>query len=135
MAIVTATDEARSRNMSAIRSRDTKIEFAVRKALHAAGFRFRLHRKDLPGRPDVVLPGRRTVIMVHGCFWHGHICKEAKRPKSNLTYWAPKIEGNMRRDTRVRRQIRSKGWSVLVVRECTVQRDTERVIQALKKRG
>lgn len=129
-----APDEARSRNMAAIRNRDTKIEFIVRRALHAAGFRFRLHRKDLPGKPDVVLPGLRAAVFVHGCFWHGHVCREARRPKSNLAYWTPKIEGNMARDARVRSDIEDRGWKVFIVRECTVREDTRRLIQILRRR-
>lgn len=134
MGLVSVPSEARRRNMAAIRSQDTKIELLVRSSLHAAGFRFSLHRRDLPGRPDIVLPAKRAVVLVHGCFWHGHICKEAKRPKSNRGYWTPKIEGNMRRDRRVRRQLRAQGWSVFVVRECTVHKDTKRVVGALRNR-
>jgi DNA mismatch endonuclease (patch repair protein) len=126
--------ESRSRNMAAIRSRDTKIELTVRKALHVAGFRFRLHRKDLPGKPDVILPGLRTAVFVHGCFWHGHVCKEARRPKSNLRYWNPKIEGNMARDRRVQAEIKARGWVAFVVRECTVERDTKRLLGVLAAR-
>jgi DNA mismatch endonuclease (patch repair protein) len=123
--------DARSRNMAAIKSRDTKIERIVRKALHAAGFRFRLHRRDLPGKPDIVLLRYGTVVFVQGCFWHGHICKEARRPKSNLRYWTPKIEGNMARDLRVQAETKALGWHVFVVRECTVQRDTRKLIRRL----
>ena len=128
-----APDEARSRNMAAIRNRDTKIELFVRSSLHAAGFRFRLHNKELPGKPDVTLSRLRAVVFVHGCFWHGHICKEARRPKSNLAYWTPKIEGNMARDSRVRSEIETQGWRVYVVRECTLQQDTRRVIRRLQR--
>ena len=90
--------ETRSRNVSAIRSKDTGIEMFVRRALYAAGFRFRLHRKDLPGKPDIVLPRYRMVIFVNGCFWHGHDCIEGHRPKSNTGYWGPKIARNVERD-------------------------------------
>lgn len=133
MAKIRPPDEARSRNMAAIRSKDTKIEIIVRKALHSAGFRFRLHRADLPGRPDVILPGLKSVVFVHGCFWHGHVCKEARRPKSNLSYWNPKIEGNMARDSRVQTETAALGWKVFVVRECTVQQDTRKLIQNLER--
>jgi len=134
MMAIHAPDEARSRNMAAIKNRDTKIELIVRKALHAAGFRFRLHRKDLPGKPDVILPRLRTVVFVHGCFWHGHICKEARRPKSNLAYWTPKIEGNMARDARVQSEIEASGWKVFTVRECTIHEYTRKLVQILRKR-
>lgn len=129
-----APDKVRSRNMAAIKNRDTKIELIVRRALHAAGFRFRLHRKDLPGKPDVVLPKLQTAVFVHGCFWHGHICKEARRPKSNLAYWTPKIEGNMVRDARVLSAIEAMGWNVFVLRECTIHEDTRELIDRLKRK-
>jgi len=128
-----ATDATRSRNMAAIRSQNTKIELHVRRALHAARFRFRLHRKDLPGKPDIVLPRHKTVVLVHGCFWHGHICKEARRPKSNLGYWGPKIEGNMARDARVRSELEARGWNVVVVKECSVKEDTSDLIHMLSE--
>ena len=127
----TPVPEARSRNMAAIRSRDTKIEVRMRRALHAAGYRFRLHRRDLPGRPDIILPRYRTVVFVHGCFWHGHVCKEARRPKSNLSYWLPKIERNMARDTKVLAKTRRLGWRAFVARECTIERDTSRLLTKL----
>lgn len=120
--------------MAAIRSGDTKIELLVRKALHSSGFRFRLHNKHLPGRPDVVLARFKTVVFVHGCFWHGHICKEARRPKSNLRYWTPKIEGNMARDARVQAETKAMGWKLVVIRECTVQNDTRKLVRTLRKR-
>ena len=127
-------DEARSRNMAAIKSKDTKIELFVRRALYAAGFRFRLHRRDMPGKPDVILPRLRVVVFVHGCFWHGHVCKEARRPKSNLKYWTPKIEGNMARDARVRSEIEALGWNVYVLRECTIHEDTRKLMRNLGRR-
>jgi DNA mismatch endonuclease, patch repair protein len=131
MASLVPPSEQRSRNMAAIRSRDTKIELYVRRAVHAAGYRFRLHRKDLPGKPDLVLPRLKTVVLVHGCYWHGHICKEAKRPLSNLSYWTPKIEGNMARDARNIAALHEMGWRVYVVRECTVREDTTELIRLL----
>lgn len=127
----TPVPEARSRNMAAIRSQDTKIEMHVRRALHGAGFRFRLHRRDLPGKPDIILSRFRTVVFVHGCFWHGHICKEARRPKSNLGYWLPKIERNMARDIVVKAKARRLGWRVFVCRECTIEGDTRRLLAKL----
>jgi DNA mismatch endonuclease (patch repair protein) len=120
--------------MAAIRSRDTKLEIAVRHAVHAEGFRYRLHRKDLPGKPDLVFRAFRLVVLVHGCYWHGHVCKEARRPTSNLSYWAPKIEGNMARDRRVVEALKEAGWDVFIVRECTVKEDTARLIGLLRGR-
>lgn len=115
------TPERRSWLMSRIGSRDTGPELAVRSLLHRLGFRFRLHRRDLPGTPDIVLPGRHAVVFVHGCFWHGHTCKRAGMPKSRNTYWAEKIEANRRRDANKRRMLRSRGWRVLTVWECELK--------------
>ena len=110
---------ARSRNMAAIRSKDTKPELRVRSFLHKAGFRFRIHRKDLPGTPDIVLPKYRTVIFVHGCFWHCHPgCSLAATPKSNEKFWRNKLEGNVERDKRNIRELEDAGWRVLIVWEC-----------------
>lgn len=117
--------------MAAIRSRDTKPEMSVRRAVHAAGFRFGLHRKDLPGRPDLVFPRYGVVAFVHGCFWHGHICREAKRPISNRSYWTPKIEGNMARDRRAVARLRRAGWTVVVIRECRLRAGTDALIRRL----
>ena len=95
------TPEQRSRNMAAIRGKDTKPELRVRSALHALGYRFRLHRKDLPGTPDIVLPGLRTVIFVHGCFWHSHECNEGRKaPSTRAEFWAVKRRGTVERDAR-----------------------------------
>lgn len=105
--------------MSRIRGRDTKPEVTVRSVLHRLGFRFRLHRKDLPGRPDIVLPRHRTVVLVHGCFWHRHSrCPFAYSPKSNTTFWKQKFAATVLRDQRDRRRLRSLGWRVIVVWEC-----------------
>jgi len=109
----------RSRMMSGIRSRNTKPEIIVRKYLHAAGMRFRLSPSHLPGKPDIVLAKYRTVVLVHGCFWHQHAgCKFAARPASNRQFWADKLGGNVARDKRVRRLLRKAGWNVIVVWEC-----------------
>lgn len=113
--------EARSRLMSKIGPRDTKPELAVRSLLHRLGYRFRLHRKDLPGTPDLVLPRHGVAIFVHGCFWHGHHCKIDKMPKSRTEYWGPKIEANQRRDARKRRQLQRLGWRVVQVWECEIK--------------
>lgn len=111
----------RSAQMARVRGRDTKPEMRVRRALHAVGLRFRLHAKHLPGRPDLILPSRRVVVFVHGCFWHRHPdpdCKLARLPKSRLDFWLPKLEGNRARDQRVREQLQGLGWTVIEVWEC-----------------
>jgi DNA mismatch endonuclease, patch repair protein len=116
------TREQRSRNMAAIRSTNTKPEMRVRSALHAMGFRFRLHRKDLPGRPDIVLPKYRTVIFVHGCFWHCHRCKYGSvTPVTRAEFWEAKRGGNVARDRANRAKLRKDGWRVVVLWECEVR--------------
>ncbi len=113
------TPDQRRRNMQAIRGRDTKPEMFVRRLVHKMGYRFRLHRKDLPGRPDLVLPQHRRVIYVHGCYWHVHTCRWGQVvPKTNAKFWATKRAGNVERDKNNRKEIESLGWSVLVVWEC-----------------
>ncbi|HJR74297.1 MAG TPA: DNA mismatch endonuclease Vsr [Luteimonas sp.] len=116
------TPEQRSRLMRRIRSRDTGPERSVRSMLHRLGCRFRLHRKDLPGTPDIVLPSRGVVVFVHGCFWHGHICSGGKLPATKIEYWGQKIEANRRRDKRAGRRLRSMGWRVITVWECELKR-------------
>ncbi len=114
--------ETRSRMMSGIRGKDTKPELIVRKALFAAGFRFRLHRRDLPGVPDVVLAGRRVAIFVHGCFWHMHAgCKNAKLPSSRQDFWIEKLSRNVERDKENIDALVGLGWRVLVVWECATR--------------
>ena len=108
----------RSRMMSGIRGKNTKPELLVRKALHAQGFRFRLHDKNLPGKPDIVLKKHRTVIFVHGCFWHGHDCKHFKWPKTRPEFWREKIEGNKTRDLKHQQELKELGWNVKVIWEC-----------------
>jgi len=113
------TPEQRRRCMAAIRGKDTKPEKIVRSLAHRMGYRFRLHRKDLPGRPDLVFPCRRKVIFVHGCFWHQHPgCRFASRPATRPEFWAKKLSGNRARDRRVQAELRRQGWKVLVVWEC-----------------
>jgi len=115
----TLTAEQRSANMARIGQRDTAPELAVRRILHRAGFRFRLHRSDLPGRPDVVLPRYRTIFLVHGCFWHRHSgCRFAYQPKSRVDFWTRKFERNVVRDREVERELRKRGWKVHVIWEC-----------------
>lgn len=118
------TPEIRSRTMRAIRSKGMKPEVAVRRLVHGMGYRYRLHRHDLPGRPDLVFPDRRKVIFVHGCFWHQHndpACKFTHRPKSNRDYWLPKLERNAVRDTEHQASLKESGWDVLVLWECDVK--------------
>ena len=120
----TLTPQKRSWNMSRIRSTNTKPEILLRSLLHRMGFRFRLHRRDLPGRPDIVLPKYRTVILVHGCFWHQHPgCVEATYPKSNTTYWKAKLDGNVARDRINQRALQKGGWQVLRFWECQIEKD------------
>lgn len=108
--------------MSGIRGRDTKPEMIVRRALFKEGFRFRLHRKDLPGAPDVVLPGRKVAVFVHGCFWHLHVgCPYAKMPSTRPEFWRKKLEGNAERDQRAQASLMESGWRVLVVWECAIR--------------
>lgn len=113
------TREQRSRNMAAIRSKDTKPEMIVRKIAHSLGFRYRLHRNDLLGKPDLVFPRRKKVIFVHGCYWHMHSCKYGKvQPKTNAEFWRAKRESNAKRDKANLRDLRKNGWNPLVIWEC-----------------
>ena len=117
------TRERRSWNMSRIRGKDTEPEKLVRSALHCAGYRFRLHSKQFPGRPDIVLPKHRTVVFVHGCFWHRHKgCRFAYTPKSRVAFWNAKFEGNVERDRRNAGALRKLGWKVVTVWECEADR-------------
>jgi DNA mismatch endonuclease (patch repair protein) len=117
--------EARSRNMSRIRSRDTSPELAVRKYLHRSGLRYRLHGPKLPGKPDLVFPGRGALVLVHGCFWHRcpRCVDGTRRVKSNVPYWSAKVEGNRARDKRNVAALRRTGWSVFTVWECEVKNE------------
>ena len=111
--------EQRSRNMSAIKSKNTKPEIAVRKVLHSMGYRFRLHGKDLPGSPDIVLPKYKTVIFVHGCFWHRHEnCKYATTPKTREEFWNNKFRSNIERDLEIHEKIKNLNWRSVVIWEC-----------------
>lgn len=118
---------SRSENMRRIRSKDTSPEIAVRALVRGLGFTgYRLHRKDLPGKPDIAFVGRKLAIFVHGCFWHGHDCKEgARRPKSNADYWLPKIATNVERDAAHVANLQAHGWSVLTVWECELSSPTD----------
>jgi DNA mismatch endonuclease, patch repair protein len=115
--------EARSRNMSRIRSADTKPEMTVRRLVHAMGFRYRLHVRDLPGRPDLVFQRLRKAIFVHGCFWHRHRCANGRSiPATRSEFWTAKFRSNVDRDRRTRRQLKAAGWQVLTVWECEVEK-------------
>lgn len=118
------TPAERSERMGRIKGKDTKPEMVVRRLVHALGYRYRLHRRDLPGHPDLVFPGRRKVIFVHGCFWHRHddsTCKLARLPKSRLDFWIPKLEANKKRDLTKQEQIANMGWRFLVIWECELK--------------
>lgn len=118
------TPEVRSRMMSRIRGRNTRPEVALRKALHRRGFRFRLNAKKLPGSPDIVLPKWKTVLFVHGCYWHRHPgCRKATTPSSNAEFWTEKFRQNVERDARNIRDLREAGWRVGVVWECAIGRE------------
>jgi DNA mismatch endonuclease (patch repair protein) len=117
--------------MARVKSQDTKPELAVRRLVHSLGYRYRLHRCDLPGNPDLVFPRRRAVIFVHGCFWHQHTCRAGRNtPKSRMEYWQPKLAGNSARDRRNRRKLKSAGWRVLTIWECQI-RDTARLSRTI----
>jgi DNA mismatch endonuclease, patch repair protein len=119
------TSPERSAIMRAVKSRDTSPERAVRKLLSAMGYRYRLHSKKLPGAPDIVFPSRKKAIFIHGCFWHGHSCKRgARMPRTNSEYWKSKIERNRNRFVEQARTLRKKGWSLKVVWECEIRRQT-----------
>ena len=123
--------EVRSRMMAAVRGKNTLPEKAVRKVLYSTGYRYRLHRRDLPGSPDIVLPRYRTVVFVHGCFWHGHNCPRGRRPASRVEFWSKKIDGNIVRDRRNQAALRSTGWHVFVIWECTLQAGCRRLMHRL----
>jgi len=115
----TLSPEERSRRMALVRSVDTKPEMRVRRAAHSMGYRYRLHAKDLPGKPDLVFRSRKAAILVHGCFWHQHTdCKLARTPKSRIEFWRNKLEGNKVRDVRKLAELKAAGWRVLVIWEC-----------------
>lgn len=118
--------EQRSERMSRIRSRDTNPELVVRKRLWAEGFRYRLHVRGLPGKPDLVFPSLRTVVLVHGCYWHGHSCQKGRVPGTNSAFWNAKFERNKARDKRDRRLLNDLGWDVVTVWECSLATKAKR---------
>ena len=136
----TVDPQRRSKIMSHIRAKGMKPEMRVRHLAHSIGYRYRLHRKDLPGKPDLVFPGRRKVIFVHGCFWHQHAapgCKITRLPQSNRDYWLPKLEHNVARDAEHAAKLNELGWEVLILWECEVEEYTglrERIRKFLEPR-
>lgn len=112
----------RSERMRRVRATDTEPEMIVRRLVHGMGYRYRLHRRDLPGKPDMVFPSKGKIIFVHGCFWHRHgHCKLTRLPRSRVDFWRQKLEGNHARDIRIRRRLRGLGWDILVVWECQLR--------------
>lgn len=115
------TKEQRSKNMARVKNKNTVPELTVRKILYRLGFRFRLHRRDLPGNPDIVLPRHKKIIFVHGCFWHGHSCPKGKRPSTRQEFWDPKLDRNIERDRNNISELQKSGWKVLVIWECEIK--------------
>ncbi|MDP0494923.1 MAG: very short patch repair endonuclease [Verrucomicrobiota bacterium JB024] len=128
----TLSPKARSERMSRVKAKDTKPEMTLRRLVHGLGFRYRLHRRDLPGTPDLVFPGRGAVIFMHGCFWHRHPgCGLTRMPKSRVEFWRTKLEANRERDLRHQRELAEMGWRVLVVWECEL-RDLDAVARKVE---
>jgi DNA mismatch endonuclease (patch repair protein) len=118
----TVSKERRSEIMAAVKARDTAPEIQLRRMIHAMGYRYRLHGKDLPGRPDLIFPARRKIIFVHGCFWHHHAnCSGGRMPKTRADFWSTKLQRNVSRDEEVESSLRKLGWDVLVVWECELR--------------
>ena len=115
------TREQRRRIMRAVRPKDTGPELQIRRLLHGLGYRYRLHRRDLPGKPDLVFPSRKMAIFVHGCFWHAHDCRYGRAPSSGLEYWLPKLEENKMRDSEKIAELKLLGWRVMVVWQCEIK--------------
>jgi DNA mismatch endonuclease (patch repair protein) len=128
--------EIRSKNMAAIKGKNTRPEMLVRKFLHANGFRYKLHDKNLPGKPDIVLPRYKTVIFVHGCFWHGHSnCKYYVVPKTRTDWWLNKINGNIANDTKASQALKKIGWKIITIWECNLKpAKVEKTLNALLKK-
>ena len=126
------TPEKRSAMMSGIRSKNTKPEIAVRKRVFAEGFRYRLHARNLPGKPDLVLARYNVAVFIHGCFWHGHECKNGRLPKTNRDFWKKKITKNIENDLRATKALRSSGWKVVTIWECQLEKGTAKLLTLLK---
>lgn len=127
----------RSAIMARVKNKNTGPELVVRKMLHRLGYRYRLHRRDLPGSPDIVFPRPKLAIFVNGCFWHGHNCRYGRLPKSKLRYWRPKIKANRTRDVLKRRELRKQGWDFLVVWQCELRKPEkalDSMVQFLRER-
>jgi|SRR3989344_7321863 len=120
----TISKSQRSKVMSLVRSKNTGPERYVRGILAQHGYRYRIHRNDLPGKPDIVFPGRRKIVFVHGCYWHGHKCKLGRIPKTRIAFWTNKITGNSQRDRKNRRKLAGMGWKVLAIWECQLRDKT-----------
>jgi DNA mismatch endonuclease (patch repair protein) len=125
----------RTRIMSSVGTKHTGPELVVRHLLFKLGYRYRLHRRDLPGSPDLAFPGRRKVIFVHGCFWHGHGCRWGQPPKSRVDYWGPKIAGNKARDRRKRMELKKAGWASISIWQCGLRSPTRTVAKLAKFLG
>lgn len=120
--------------MSRIRSKDTKPEKILRSLLHNIGLRFRIHRKDLPGKPDIVFPKQKLVVFVHGCFWHFHKdCREGRIPSSNSSFWENKLQKNIDRDQRNIKKLEAYGWRVITIWECEIEKEPEKSVKAVLK--
>lgn len=118
--------------MASVGSKNTGPELVVRRALHKLGFRFRLHRKDLPGCPDLVFPKLKKIVFVHGCYWHGHRCDYGSLPKTRVSFWKAKIAGNRERDRRVRAQLKKLGWRTFIVWQCQLRKCRTKAIEKLE---
>ena len=129
----TVSSKTRSRIMAAVPHQNTSAELKVRSALHKAGKRFRLHRKDLPGTPDLVFPSKKIVVFVHGCFWHSHGCKKSRPPSSNREYWMPKMKENRQRDEKKIAQLESLGWRSVIIWECEIDTGVARLLEELSR--
>ncbi len=121
----------RSRIMAAVHTKDTSVEMLVRRAVHKAGFRYRIHRRDLPGTPDLVFARQKLAVFVHGCFWHAHGCKRSRPPSSNCTYWLRKMGENQERDQRKIDQLHAIGWRAVVIWECEINAGIARLLDEL----
>lgn len=126
--------EVRSRMMAKVRNKNTAPELAVRRKLHAAGLRFRIHRRDLPGKPDIVLPRYKLAVFVHGCLWHGHDCARGKMPASNAEFWSTKIGKNVARDKAARAALAASGWASVTIWQCDLTRSVDDLIDRLRER-